>query len=1028
MMMPNTLLPFRRMAAIAATLLLAAAPSLRAQNISAPLTVTTLAGTAGTRQDTDGTGATARFFGPAGLVFDASGNLIVADSCNNLIRKVTVAGTVTTFIGTPINPPTVSSNIGHSDGTGAGASFQMGSWQSSTGAPFDPPTFANPGSVTVGKDSAGNLYIADTSNLLIRKITPAGVVTTIAGQWGVYGSNDGPGGSAAFVAPGGTAVDSSGNIFVTDSGNDTIRKITPSGDVTTFAGVAKAPGSADGTGTAARFLGPQGIAVDSANNLYVTDTGNHTIRKITPGGVVTTIAGAAGQSGSADGSGTQARFNGPLGIAVDASGNVFVADTKNHTIRKISPAGTVTTIAGSTGVAGSVDGTGTNAQFSRPAGIAIDGSGVVYISDFDNNTIRVGAASGSSGALTVTSVPPAMVQVTATSNVTLKVVATGTPAPTYQWRKNGTAIAGATTSSLALSSVSSADTANYSVYVASNLVTFTSAPTQLTVFAQGTAVPVTIVSQPSDRTVAAGQSTTFAVEASSPTGATLSYQWKKGGTAITGATASSYTISSVQTSDGGTYTVTVSDGVNTDSTTSGAALAVSGGTSAVAPTITVQPIPQAVVLNGTATFTAAASGTPTPTYQWQKDGANVSNSSTISGATTGTLTITSVSNANLGTYTLVATNAGGTAVSTGAALTITGAVAPTISAQPQSATVTAGGNVTFSVTASGTPTPTYQWQKNSVSISGATNASYTINGVTSSDAADYTVLVSNAAGNVTSSKATLTVNAATGPAAWLTNVSVRTTMVAGQNPLTVGLTVRGGGAKNILVRGAGPAVGALLNMTSGFMVDPKLDLYVLGASTPLLSNDNWDASLRTTFDQLGAFPFPAGSKDAAFIQSMDGNYTVQIPASSAGLFVIEAYDVNWTANSPRLINISALNRVGTGDDVLIAGFHISGTGKKKLLVRVVGPTLGAAPFNVPGVLADPMLQVYDAGSNQIATNNDWDASLTTSFDAVGAFHLLAGSKDAATIVTLDAGASYTVVAKGADGGTGQAIIEVYEMP
>ncbi len=1027
MMMPNTLLPFRRIAAIAATLLLAAAPSLRAQNISAPLTVTTLAGTAGTRQDTDGTGATARFFGPAGLVFDASGNLIVADSCNNLIRKVTTGGIVTTFIGTPINPPTVSSNIGHSDGTGAGASFQMGSWQSSTGAPFDTPTFANPGSVTVGKDSAGNLYIADTSNLLIRKITPAGVVTTIAGQWGVYGSNDGPGGSAAFVAPGGTAVDSSGNIFVTDSGNDTIRKITPSGDVTTFAGTAKAPGSADGTGAAARFLGPQGIAVDSANNLYVTDTGNHTIRKITPSGVVTTIAGAAGQSGSADGSGTQARFNGPLGIAVDASGNVFVADTKNHTIRRISSAGTVTTIAGSAGLAGSTDGTGTNALFSRPTGIAVDGAGVAYISDFDNNTIRVGAASSSSGVLTVTSVPPSVVQVTATSNVTLKVVATGTPAPTYQWKKNGTAIVGATTSSLALTSVSTADTANYSVYVASNLVTFTSAPTQLTVYAQGTAVPVAIISQPSDRTVAAGQSTTFAVEASSPTGATLSYQWKKGGTAITGATASSYTISSVQTGDEGTYTVTVSDGVNGSSTTSGATLAVSGGTSAVAPIITVQPIPQAVVLNGTATFTAAASGTPTPTYQWQKDGANVSNSSTISGATTGTLTITNVGNTNLGTYTLVATNAGGTAVSTGAALTLTSAVAPAISVQPQSTTITAGGNVTFSVTASGTPTPTYQWQKNSVAISGATSSTYTINSVSSTDAADYTVLVSNSAGNVTSSKATLTVNAATGPAAWLTNVSVRTTMVAGQNPLTVGLTVRGG-AKDILVRGAGPALGVLLNMSSGFMADPKLDLYVLGASTPLLSNDNWDSSLSTTFSQLGAFPFPAGSKDAAFIQKLDGNYTVQIPANGAGLFVIEAYDVNWTANSPRLINISALNRVGTGDDVLIAGFHISGTGKKKLLVRAVGPTLGAAPFNVPGVLADPMLQVYDAASNVIATNNDWDASLTTDFDAVGAFHLLAGSKDAATIVTLDAGASYTVLAKGADGGTGQAIIEVYEIP
>ena len=176
-------------------------------------------------------------------------------------------------------------------------------------------------------DSAGNVYVADTSNFAVRKITSAGIVTTLAGLAGAGGFTDGTGSDARFGTLNGIAVDTAKNVYVTDGSYNTVRKITPAGVVTTLAGTPGAVGSADGTGSAARFHSPFGITVDSAANLYVTDQNNHTIRKITPAGVVTTVAGAAGVIGSADGSGSAARFYYPAGIAVDSAGNLYVADT-----------------------------------------------------------------------------------------------------------------------------------------------------------------------------------------------------------------------------------------------------------------------------------------------------------------------------------------------------------------------------------------------------------------------------------------------------------------------------------------------------------------------------------------------------------------------------------------------------------------------------------------------------------------------------------------------------------------------------
>jgi D-alanyl-D-alanine dipeptidase len=268
-----------------------------------------------------------------------------------------------------------ASNLGSIDGTGSAARFN--------------------GASGVATDSAGNVFVADTGNHTIRKITPAGVVTTLAGTAGSSGSTDASGAAARFNNPRGVATDSAGNVYVADTGNDTIRKITPTGVVSTLAGTAGSSGSTDASGAAARFNSPRGIASDAAGTLYVADSGNDTIRKITPTGAVTTLAGTAGAAGSTDASGAAARFNDPMGVAIDSANNVYVADSGNNTIRKITPAGVVTTLAGTAGIASSADGLGAAASFNGPTGVATDSAANVYVADTNNNTIRKVTAAGS---------------------------------------------------------------------------------------------------------------------------------------------------------------------------------------------------------------------------------------------------------------------------------------------------------------------------------------------------------------------------------------------------------------------------------------------------------------------------------------------------------------------------------------------------------------------------------------------------------------------------------------------------------
>lgn len=346
------------------------------------------------------------------------------------------------------------------------------------------------------------------------------------------------------------------------------------------------------------------------------------------------------------------------------------------------------------------------------------------------------------------------------------------------------------------------------------------------------------------------------------------------------------------------------------------------------------------------------------------------------------------------------------------------ATAPSISAQPQPQTARAGGSVTFSATASAAPEPAYQWQRNGVAISGATGATLTLNAVSATEAGAYRVVVSNSAGSVTSSEASLTVYAPN-PAARLANLSVRTALAAGDT-LIVGLSV-GGGSRGVLVRAVGPTLGAF--GVGGAMTDPRLELY--NGQTRVFANDDWPQTLSAVFPTVGAFALGNGSKDSAFLQTVDGTRSIMAQGTGAGVVLVEAYDTG-APSAARLVNVSARNRVGTGDDILIAGFNISGTGgPKPLLIRAVGP--GLAALGVPGTLADPKLEIFDGNGAKVVENDSWNASLAAVFSSVGAFALPAGSRDAALVVSLPPG-SYTAQVSGVGGLTGDAIIEVYELP
>jgi outer membrane protein assembly factor BamB/subtilisin family serine protease len=447
-------------------------------------------------------------------------------------------------------------------------------------------------------------------------------------------------------------------------------------------------------------------------------------------------------------------------------------------------------------------------------------------------------------------------------------------------------------------------------------------------------------------------------------------------------------------------------------------------------TIAVQPQHRSAEVGETITFSVGALGTAPLTYQWSFNG------QAIVGATNQSYRVDPVTHGSRGQFSVRVSDSTGALTSNPATMTVTTPlVAPSVFAAPAARTVTAGDALTLSVAALGTEPFTYQWLRNGQPVAGATNATLTFANPKPTDSGNYAVTITNQVGQITSTAAAVAVN----PLSRISNLSIRSRVGGTSGLLTVGLTIGGvatTGDKVVLLRAVGPTLAAF--GVEGALLDPQLSM--LRGETSVARNDDWagNPTVVATSAAVGAFNFAeATSKDAALVHTApSGSYTVQIGSSAeSGVALAEVYDTtpanDFGRSTPRLTNVSALTRVGTGGDILIAGFSISGTLPKTVLVRGIGPTLAA--FGVAETLSDPRLELYQNGIPEpLAANDNWGAAINTAQVAaaatsVAAFALAPDSRDSALLISLPPG-SYTAQISGVNSATGAALVEVYEIP
>lgn len=552
------------------------------------------------------------------------------------------------------------------------------------------------------------------------------------------------------------------------------------------------------------------------------------------------------------------------------------------------------------------------------------------------------------------------------------------------------------------------------------------------VVATGVAAAPQITTQPASQTTNAGATVVFTVVA---TGSPVpTFQWRKNGATIPAATGATLTLPGVQVTDAAGYSVVVTNGSGTV-TSATAQLTVL--TTTVTPNISTQPVSQIAGLGQTVTFTVVATGTPAPGYQWFKNGVAILN------ATNSSLTLPNVQTIDAGNYLVIVTNSAGSVNSSAATLNVNAQQQlPAFTAQPGAQTVATGNTVVFSAAANGAPTPTFQWQRNGTPITGATSATLVVKQAGAADAGTYTCVATNIVGAVPSNAATLTLFA-TADVGRLINLSILTSIAAPGDTFTIGTVLGGGGpnaTKPLLVRAVGPSLVQI--GVPGVLADPKLEMFT--GSSSFASNDNWggDAALAAVFKQVGAFAFIApNSSDAAVYNPTtpaggSTGYTVQVSGvgGATGTVIAEIYDATpagtFNANTPRLIDVSVLKQLAAGSTIS-AGFTIGGTTSKTVLVRAVGP--GLAAFGVTsGFTADPHLTLFNLNVSpavKIAENDNWggDPQLLTAMASVGAFALDPASKDAVLLLTLPPG-SYSAVTDGLNNSSGLVLVEVYDVP
>jgi hypothetical protein len=729
--------------------------------------------------------------------------------------------------------------------------------------------------------------------------------------------------------------------------------------------------------------------------------------------------------------------------------------------------------------------------------------------------------------------------VAAGSTATFSVTALGNPAPGFQWLRDGVALSGATNATLSIANVAPANTGTYTVRVTNSEGSVTSAGAALTIV-----TPPVIITHPTPQKVATGNPATLKVVATIP--APQTYQWRKDGADIPGATSPTHTIPAAQPANSGAYTVVVTnsagsttsqvatltvtlsyagtyfgtfggnlgewalvvrnDGTGTfvghlDNPKGGivAKVTVAADGTFRTPSTLLQLASGVQSLDGHTVAAAATSFTltgaiGTTTVTGSLEGLGVPLTGTLdppegetaalsglyvasSGTTTtytvvgsskqvvaltigvtlvdgglgvvatnGTFTVNTSSNTvvtgtvtpSSGTVTSTGTITASVSPASGPTVTMIGAATaglgpPTITIAPEPLTVAMGFPATFTVSVSGKTPLTYQWKKNGTDLAGATGETYAIAVAQLDDAGLYTCRIVNEDGNATTSAAGLTVIApsATFPTARLVNLSIRTEVRTPGESFMLGYVIGGrgtAGPKSLVIRAAGPSLAAL--GVRGALEDPKLELFA--GATKIDENDNWGGTpeLRAAFASVGAFDFMAStSKDAATMTRVTTRDNVVKVSSAAGNgtgeVIAELYDAGWADPiTPRLVNVSVLKHLGAG---LTAGFVVGGTGSTTVLIRAVGPTL-AADFNIAGAVADPQLSLL-SGQTEITSNDNWGgtAELSAAFKSVGAFALPADSRDAALLATLQPGA-YTVQVSGVANTSGTAIIEVYEVP
>jgi sugar lactone lactonase YvrE len=965
--------------AVSAVFALAALGGLQGQTNT--YTFGTLAGAA--PGSADGSGTNARFRGGGGIAVDSAGNFYVADAGNNTIRKITAAGAVTTLAGSP-------GQSGTRDGTGTDARFN--------------------GPAAVAVDGAGNLYVADYGNNTIRRVTPTGAVTTLAGSPGNPGpsgdSADGIGAAAGFFHPNGLAVDGSGNVYVADAGNGTIRKITPAGSVTTLAGVVGVAGTTDGTGTAALFDYPNGVAIGGDGNLYVTDHGANTIRKITPGGAVTTLAGAPGVSGSTDGTGAAARFFELIGVAIDSSGNLYVADNGNNTIRKVTPAGAVTTLAGSPTVTGSTDGEGAAASFFDPYGVAVDPSGNVL----------------------------------ATDDTCIRKITPGGSVTTFAGVESSGSSDGLGAAARFLSPFGVAVDASGNAYVADN--------------GNDTIRKVTPAGAVTTLAGSAGQSGN-----ADGTGPAARFN-RPAGVAVDGAgnlfvaddgndTIRKITLSGVVTTFAGTAGISgSSDGTGSASrfrTPYGLAADGSGNLYvADAGNYTIRKVtPSGVVSTfaGTAGVPGNSDGSGSAAMFTGPGGVAADASGNL--YVTDGNTIRKITSAGTVTTLAGTPNVFGSADGAGSAASFEGPLGVAADRLGNVFVADSGNNTIREVTPAGTVTTIagVAGVMGSTDGTGSTALFADPNGVAVDGNGNvYVADLGNNALRLGTRAAPPSVDTGN---AWLSNLSARAFLPEGNSPLIAGFVTTGAGSKLLLVRADGPALAG--SGVSNFLADPQLTLF--SGSAAIAETESWSENLASVFSQVGAFALSPGSHDDALLQSVaPGAYTAQVvsQAGNSGVVLAEIYDADTGAPANRLVNISARAQVGAGANILIGGFAVEGTTDETLLIRAVGPAL--TPLGVAGALGEPVLTLRNSDGAVIAANTGWgnqvvagsgadstgptatvlQSATSTVFLQAGAFALPPGSADSAMIVSLPPG-TYTAQVSGANGTTGVALVEIYEI-